>query len=115
MTGSETIMIVFKSPFDNMCKSCGYSITEKEIYSLAARYGWTEIVLPAANALGGMLSFHKNGARINVWMSKMTVSTAITHPIKGKTQLYRRHVRKEMLETIFVNPRQHTKIGYYTK
>ena len=45
----------------------------------------------------------------------MTVSTCLNHPKKGKTQLFRKRVNKEMLEQIFEYPRKHTGKGYYTK
>lgn len=67
----------------------------------------------------GMVSFSKNindyRARINVWLTKMTVSTAINHPRKGKTQLYRKNVDRKLLTEIFKNPRIHTDRGYRTK
>jgi len=61
-----------------------------------------------------MLSFWKPGCRINVYYSKMTVATALEHPKKGKTQLYRRNVDWGLLNKIFSNPRQHTGKGYFT-
>lgn len=66
-----------------------------------------------------MISFKKilNGskARINIYLTKMTVATALEHPKQGKTQLYRRNVSLECLGAIFENPRQHTGKGYKTR
>ena len=63
-----------------------------------------------------MISFWKpKTARINVYYSKMTVATALEHPTKGKTQLYRRGVGWKLLGKIFDNPRVHTPLGYREK
>jgi hypothetical protein len=37
-----------------------------------------------------------------------TVGTALDHPVKGKTQLFRRNQSLEDLAQIFANPRLHT-------
>lgn len=67
----------------------------------------------------GMISFVKvyNGdpARINIYVTKMTVATAINHPRQGKTQLYRKHVDAKLMDKIFENPRVHTHQGYQRK
>lgn len=52
---------------------------------------------------------------VDVWYSKMTVGTVVTHPKKGRTQLFRRHVSERLLEEIFENPRVHTGNGYYER
>ncbi len=62
-----------------------------------------------------MLSFKKEGSRINIYITKMTVGTAVDHPRYGKGQLYRRHVSLDLLEQIFINPRVHTTKGYYLR
>ena len=63
-----------------------------------------------------MISFVKviNGdqARINIYLTKMTVGTCINHPRKGKTQLFRKRVDAKLMERIFINPRVHTAKGY---
>lgn len=58
---------------------------------------------------------NKTDCRINIYMTKGTVATALKHPVRGKTQLYRRNITYEQLEKLFINPRQHTGKGYYTK
>lgn len=63
----------------------------------------------------GLISYSNGSTRINVYLSKMTVSTCLNHPKKGKTQLFRKNVTKEMLSNIFEYPRKHTGKGYYTK
>lgn len=64
----------------------------------------------------GLVSFTKllrgYRARINVWTTKMTVSTAINHPKTGKSQMYRKKVGSALLNKIFINPRVHTDRGY---
>jgi len=84
------------------------------IKALAESKGWQFIDHQEPNR---MLSFYKliggKGARINVYYSTMTVGTAIHHPKKGRTQLFRKHVDKDQLIQIFTNPRIHTDKGYY--
>lgn len=44
-----------------------------------------------------------------------TVSTALNHPKKGKTQLHRKHINFKDVLKIIENPRTHTGVGYYEK
>lgn len=66
-----------------------------------------------------MISFTKtykgNKARINIWLTTKTVSTALTHPKQGKTQLYRKRADMNLIHKIFKNPRVHTNRGYKKK
>lgn len=63
----------------------------------------------------GLLILTRGDEQINVYYTKMTVGTCVTHPIKGKTQLFRRNVTIKELEKIFANPRVHTGKGYYER
>ena len=85
----------------------------KALKKLAAAHGW-DFHDHQENI--GLVSFVKtikgNRARINVYTTKMTVATALTHPKHGKTQLFRKRVDKEMMGKIFANPRVHTPNGY---
>jgi len=63
-----------------------------------------------------LLSFRegKSGStRINVYYTTGTVGTCLNHPRRGKTQLFRRNVNIDALDSIFANPRIHTGEGYY--
>jgi hypothetical protein len=62
-----------------------------------------------------MISYFRDGCRLNVYLTTMTVATALNHPFKGKTQLFRKGVAFNTLEKIMMYPRVHTKKGYYTK
>ena len=42
-----------------------------------------------------------------------TVATAINHPTKGKTQLFRKYITQQELAAVLKNPRTHTEKGYY--
>ena len=75
-------------------------------------YGWQEVNFSTWNSL---ISFRRNGVLMNIYYTKMTVGTAMKHPITGKTQLFRKHVSDKLLEDLFNNPRVHTKIGYSKK
>lgn len=85
----------------------------KRVYhliNLAAKYGWHK---PAHNAKSCLLSVFKGHMRINIYYTTMTIGTCLLHPVKGKTQLFRRNVTDIELEKIFQNPRVHTNKGYY--
>jgi len=81
-----------------------------DIDALANKEGWLKIDYQENL---GMVSYSKDRVRVNVYLSKMTVSTAMKHPKKGKTQLFRRDVSLEQLAELFKNPRKHTGKGYY--
>ena len=61
----------------------------------------------------GMLSYSDGSTRINIYLTKMTVSTCLRHPKKGPTQLFRKNIDYNMLREIFKYPRKHTGRGYY--
>ena len=84
------------------------------IEAIADAFGWKKIDI---QPLIYMVSFSKDSRRINVYYSRrlLTVATVITHPTKGRGQLFRRSVTLKALKSIFLNPRVHTGIGYYTK
>lgn len=90
----------------------GETPSMKQVRKIATSHGWREVMHDVESRT---LSFKKNGDRINVYYTTMTVGTAIDHPGKGKTQLFRRHISWEEMEKIFLNPRVHTKKGYYEK
>lgn len=78
---------------------------------LAWKQGWREVWHRKDE---GRVRFKKGKDDIvDVWYTKMTVGTIITHPTKGRGQLFRKHVSKGLLEDIFKNPRVHTGEGYY--
>jgi len=62
-----------------------------------------------------MISFCRDGARVNVYYTKMTVATCLNHPTKGKTQMFRRDITESELRKIFKNPRVHLNKGYRQK
>jgi len=87
-----------------------------EVSTIAERYGWN-LIDNQKNIC--MCSYSKTigdaKARINVYRSKMTVTTYMHHPKRGKNQLFRKAVSAELLDKIFKNPRIHTKKGYRRK
>lgn len=100
------------------------------IRKMAKENGWREIahqeniymisfykVLNETTVLERLLRKYQEGTqcRINIYYSKMTVGTALDHPKKGKTQLFRKNVSKDILNRIFQDPRVHTGKGYQTK
>lgn len=57
--------------------------------------------------------------RVNVWRndknSRFTVGTALEHPTKGKTQLFRKGLTEKEVMELLKHPRRHTGKGYYQK
>lgn len=85
-------------------------ISIEKIDSIAERHNYNRIDYQENI---GLISYHDGSTRINIYLSKMTVATCLSHPIKGKTQLFRKNVDYQMLEQIFIYPRKHTGKGYY--
>ena len=89
--------------------------TIDEIRVIAKKWQWMEI---DHQENIGMISFTRNGDRINVYYSKpwrMTVATVINHQKMGRQQLFRKYIKMFELDKIFRYPRIHTSKGYYTK
>lgn len=82
------------------------------IKQVAVAYGWAFF---EEQSNPPMLSFKRNGERINVYHTTMTVVTCLNHPLQGKKSLVRREVNGKELKEIFNNPRVHTGKGYHTK
>lgn len=76
---------------------------------IAMEKGWTEIDHQWNIK---MVSFSRDGQRINVYYGKGTVGTCLDHPKQGKTQLFRRNVGVDLLTRLFEKPRLHTRLGY---
>ena len=89
-----------------------YKQPKQKIDELAAKHGYTPIDFQENI---GLVSYSKDGVRINVYLTTMTVGTCLVHPKKQATQLFRKDVDLKALEKIFVNPRVHTGKGYYKK
>jgi hypothetical protein len=87
-------------------------MTRAEIIGTAERHGFR---LVDEQPEIGLLIFGRDGVRVNVYSTTMTVATCLNHPLKGRTQLFRRRVGLGLLERIFENPRVHTDRGYREK
>ena len=98
----------------------------KEIKRLAKNREWKFICEQPKTS---MISFEKEfeysskPVRMNVYYKKdssqrnlnLTIATAMDHPKKGKTQLYRKNINNSQFIKLLKNPRQHTGRGYITK
>lgn len=88
----------------------------QQVDKLAATHGWERMDLQKNI---WMVSYQKivdgSYVRINIYLTKMTVATALNHPKWGKKQLFRKNVTTALLREIFVNPRVHSGCGYYQK
>lgn len=84
----------------------------EDLKFLAKVYGWQ---LEWHKPEYGELLFKRDGCGLTIWYTKMTVRTALTHPKLGETQMYRKRVDIDLMETLFDNPRTHTNKGYMHK
>ncbi len=82
------------------------------VLELATKHGY-ELEQEQKNI--ALLIFTKGNVQVNVYHTTMTVGTALEHPTKGKTQLFRQNVSMPEMTKIFMNPRQHTGKGYYRR
>lgn len=97
-----------------------------EIIRLAENRGWIFI---SRNDPSNLVSFQKEfdysskPVRLDVYWKKessksflnLTIGTAMAHPKKGKTQLFRKGVNNSGFLKLLNDPRQHTGRGYYRK
>jgi len=91
-----------------------------QIKKMATDHKWVEVAWQKDIGMVSFKKFLESGqCRINVYLSTMTVATALNHPRKGKCQMYRKGVSLKILKKIFENPRVHTKRygmpGYHNK
>lgn len=89
-----------------------YTKNRAEILALAKCNGY--ILREEQGNIGLLIFISRDGAtQINVYTTTMTVATALHHPVKGKTQLFRRNVSMGLLRLLFKKPRLHTGKGYF--
>lgn len=86
------------------------TITAKKIKALSKKYGYDSFVCNSVMAI-----VRKKDVFITIWHKTMTVGTTLTHPIKGRTTLFRKNIEPKEVEAILKNPRVHTEKGYYRK
>lgn len=92
-----------------------------EAAKLAIGHSWTLLDIQANIKMVRFMRAGDGGVtKINIYYggkggrsNLFTVATALNHPIKGKTQLFRKHITTQELEAILKNPRMHTDKGYY--
>ncbi|GMH96587.1 hypothetical protein TrVE_jg8146 [Triparma verrucosa] len=96
---------------------CGYSLitlvnlfNEATLDNKAKSSGYKKLSTDFSKA--PMASYKKVSTCLNFWLTIGTVGSYLTHPSKGKTQLFRRSMSIEDALKVFDNPREHTGIGY---
>jgi hypothetical protein len=52
--------------------------------------------------------------KMAIYLSTMTIQTALNHPKSGKTQLTRKNITQKEFGRLLKNPRYHTDKGYHT-
>lgn len=91
-------------------------ITLKALDKIAHDHGWARIDHQENIGMASYEKVTKDGpARINVYMTRMTVATIVNHPKDGRNQMFRKRVSQDLLKKIFANPRSHTPLGYRKK
>lgn len=99
-------------------------ITDKKAYvatELAAKHGWQVLDIQGnIKMVRFMRAENGDVQKVNVYYGGKggrsdlyTLATALNHPTKGKTQLFRKFIDTKELEEVLKNPRIHTQKGYY--
>ncbi|GAB4822344.1 hypothetical protein N2152v2_009390 [Parachlorella kessleri] len=84
----------------------------EQVRWLAQEFGWYEV---QCNYESYVIGFKRGNDRVNVYYTTGTIGTCLNHPIRGKTQLFRRNQSMNNLRKIFQDPRVHTGVGYYRR
>ena len=90
-----------------------WPLDESELDYKAETRGWEKISTEKSTA--PMVSYRRDGARLNFWLSTGTVGSYLEHPRQGKTQLFRRKTSMNAANALFDNPRVHTGSGYHRR
>lgn len=80
----------------------------EKVRAAAKARGYEEVQF---NESSRVIGFRRADERVNVYYTTGTVGTALAHPRKGKTQLFRRNCSMERLLKIFDDPRTHTGVA----
>lgn len=88
-----------------------------DLTKIARKYGWKFLEYQSNIEMVSYIKIDNQigRARINIYLTKMTVATVLDHPTKKRQQLFRKRVDEELMERLFINPRLHTGKGYYIK
>lgn len=106
-------LIVFGGAQTSGKNMLGKNFQLERIRQAAVKNNWEEVDHQVTNRMVSFCRGNGKKDRINIYYTTMTVGTVITHPKKGRTQLFRRNVSFKEIEQLFENPRNHTNKGYY--
>ena len=87
---------------------------EEYVDRTAQRHGWRKTASPSSRNAHSV-SYRKDECKLTIWLNTGTCGSFLSHPVQGKTQLFRKRNGEYDLEDIFKNPRKHTDSGYHTK
>tara|TARA_R110000824_G_scaffold47353_1_gene134913 strand:+ start:1421 stop:1867 length:447 start_codon:yes stop_codon:yes gene_type:complete len=60
-----------------------------------------------------LISFKRDGVRLNWYYTTGTISTTLMHPKKKKTQLFRKRLTEAQQIQVLIDPRANSVRGYY--
>lgn len=108
-----TVKLIAKQfKFDNLRCQAQVKSNLSAIMLYAGNHGWKCTGFYAA-------SYHvileRGKEQMNVYLTTLTIQTALKHPKKGRTQLNRKGLSLIEIEQVFINPRTHTGKGYHKK
>lgn len=86
-------------------RSLELSSSASEIARVGAKHGW---VVEQEQRNIGLLILVRGDEQMNVYYTRMTVGTIVSHPKKGRTQMFRRNVSPSQLEMLMQKPRAHS-------
>lgn len=86
-------------------RSIELSSSASEIARVGAKHGW---IVEQEQRNIGLLILVRGDEQMNVYYTRMTVGTVVSHPKKGRTQMFRRNVSPSQLEMLMQKPRAHS-------
>ena len=74
-----------------------------------SNYGWDLI---GSNETSRVEMYRRGSDRIDFYPTTGTVKTMVSHPKRGRNDLFRKNLTSSELGSVFANPRSHTGKGY---
>lgn len=108
-----TVRLIAKQfKFENLRCHAQVKSNLSAIMLYAKNHGWKCI-----GFYGGSyhLILERGKQQMNVYLTTLTIQTALKHPKLGKTQLNRKGLSLMQIEEVFKNPRTHTGKCYHKK
>tara|TARA_R110000787_G_scaffold222868_4_gene331341 strand:+ start:2207 stop:2674 length:468 start_codon:yes stop_codon:yes gene_type:complete len=111
-----------KNSFVNIEPIQATTTTVSLIYTVPNNLKWNPVFIKALSInwsliayrpKSRLISFKKDGVRLNWYYTTGTISTTLMHPKKKKTQLFRKRLTQDQQIQVLIDPRANSGRGYY--